>query len=977
MEDQLNLLQNLNFSDVDPKKVVDVFTKGESVEDQLVDMYLAKDLPKLQKMSEMFNEKTEKMLLSNRNRNMLQAMDSIMSQKSLFCAVGSLHLPGKMGLITLLREKGYRIEPVFTTGYIHGADYKYKNNPAPWVTIVSEKDGCSYRMPGTPSEADGYSGTVKMKTYFDLSTSRTYLLCHMPLPQGAESAMEAVVKSIEGSMINGARDVKNKHIKHEGMEGTEYSFTDKEAVHYRLQILNNNTDLFMMMLYSKSWDIRNVDSFFSSLKLIDKNRVQLVKREFKDIFVTTRLPDITPTRKLSYESDSNQFQVMYTVADPSIGAYYFVVCNQTNRGNYYTVDSIWTTALKESFNGNGARTKVNHFTDAHYSIDEFTTDTINNLMIKARIIYAGNKVYKLMVQFPAGAGNEAVADTFLNSTVVTPVAPATGHTEVGADGLFSATAPAPFVLDRSAEQDDTTAPAEHLYESWDKDASITYFVTQKRLSNFYWKGNDSEMVTNWLKLCETANDTLPVRTFTRANGRLGGESQMQKMYTRQLHSVKVVSDGRTRYILNCIYPIWMKQDTNIKRFFSSFTILKHDTEQMQPSPAVFFTALHHADTNISYKALNSFNQVFFYKQDAAALIREAGTTFPDDTLDYGSTRATLINAVANLAGDLPLNAMEDLYLKENAKKSSLALRILDIMMQHNDTTAAIKKVNNLLLTQTPANGYTYSLNFQLRKHPHLTAALYPALWKLSGDSIVGGMVNQLSGFLIDSGYMEKSLLLNNASVIIDNSREARKSISYATRSEMLQLLGRIKSPAAIAEMKLYQFAEQNWTRYLAVRNLLEIGEQPEARIIDTLAADKTYRLELHSLLAENNKPSLFPKKYLNQQYFAEAYMAAADEEDGYFTQMKLLGMRKATYQGRKQKFFLYELRTGNDTDKPVLGITGPFSDNEAVLEIVPDDNITGYAEEPLMPGKLEKQLDLYLLRRKMAENDIAPPIKVN
>ncbi len=51
--------------------------------------------------------------LVNRNRDWIAKIKAITSKKSSFIAVGAAHLPGKVGVIALLRKEGYTLKPVF------------------------------------------------------------------------------------------------------------------------------------------------------------------------------------------------------------------------------------------------------------------------------------------------------------------------------------------------------------------------------------------------------------------------------------------------------------------------------------------------------------------------------------------------------------------------------------------------------------------------------------------------------------------------------------------------------------------------------------------------------------------------------------------------------------------------------------------------------------------------------------------------
>lgn len=54
----------------------------------------------------------EELLLINRNKNWIPIMSEMMKDKICFFAVGAGHLGGPMGVVNLLREQGYLVEPI-------------------------------------------------------------------------------------------------------------------------------------------------------------------------------------------------------------------------------------------------------------------------------------------------------------------------------------------------------------------------------------------------------------------------------------------------------------------------------------------------------------------------------------------------------------------------------------------------------------------------------------------------------------------------------------------------------------------------------------------------------------------------------------------------------------------------------------------------------------------------------------------------
>lgn len=85
----------------------------------MYDYYMKQDLDGLKRiMDEEMNDESsstpeeEDILLHDRNKDWAEKLPAIMKDKSTLIVVGSAHLPGEEGLLNLLKQKGYKIEPV-------------------------------------------------------------------------------------------------------------------------------------------------------------------------------------------------------------------------------------------------------------------------------------------------------------------------------------------------------------------------------------------------------------------------------------------------------------------------------------------------------------------------------------------------------------------------------------------------------------------------------------------------------------------------------------------------------------------------------------------------------------------------------------------------------------------------------------------------------------------------------------------------
>ena len=90
-------------------------TSGKDELAELTRIYRSQQLDKLGEMTmkeDMGIKNFTELLLYGRNEAWAKKLNELMPDKSLVVAVGAGHLPGKKGVINLLRQAGYKVEPV-------------------------------------------------------------------------------------------------------------------------------------------------------------------------------------------------------------------------------------------------------------------------------------------------------------------------------------------------------------------------------------------------------------------------------------------------------------------------------------------------------------------------------------------------------------------------------------------------------------------------------------------------------------------------------------------------------------------------------------------------------------------------------------------------------------------------------------------------------------------------------------------------
>lgn len=121
LDEQLSFLEGMNLDQqlAMLDHAIEESGRAQQVHDELVDIYLAGDLQvlhehameQLQEVDEAARETFLQQGIVLRNRRMLEAAEPHLQGGGAFIAVGSLHLTGETGLLKLLSDSGYDLEP--------------------------------------------------------------------------------------------------------------------------------------------------------------------------------------------------------------------------------------------------------------------------------------------------------------------------------------------------------------------------------------------------------------------------------------------------------------------------------------------------------------------------------------------------------------------------------------------------------------------------------------------------------------------------------------------------------------------------------------------------------------------------------------------------------------------------------------------------------------------------------------------------
>lgn len=117
LEEVIAQLRLLNKAYTDSQIVAQVksFDSARAGTDTMIALYKAEDINGLFKYMttpDLMDENTIKWMLVERNNNWAEKMPAMMKKESNFFAVGAAHLPGSIGILALLKAKGYTVKPI-------------------------------------------------------------------------------------------------------------------------------------------------------------------------------------------------------------------------------------------------------------------------------------------------------------------------------------------------------------------------------------------------------------------------------------------------------------------------------------------------------------------------------------------------------------------------------------------------------------------------------------------------------------------------------------------------------------------------------------------------------------------------------------------------------------------------------------------------------------------------------------------------
>ena len=698
-----------------PKKIEDAYRNG--------DLDMLDSLEALTVFSDAFQEK----FLYKRNLIQANSIDSIIRKSSLFVGVGAAHLPGRKGVIEILRSKGYRLRPVImderNSGQKEAIDkmhlaFEFKQQSSGdgfyKVSIPGEK---FYRFTNwSGMDIVQYADMVN-GTYYMVNRIKTNSLFFGDNADAVQKKVDSLLyENIPGKIL------KKTNITRNGYKGLDIMNRTRRGDYQRYNIFITPFEILIFKM-SGNGEYVNVaedaQHFFNSIRLQESQQVSWQNWQPSTGGFQVRVPH-QPMLYRDKDFGTDRFE--FIAADREKGNTYLIM-KTTAHNVYFEEDSFELNLLSESYSFSSfvdketsrKFTTVNGYPalDCQYLLKDGS-------YTKARYVIQGPIYYVVLSKFKT---DEKEAREFVESFSITPFKYPKSKQVRDTSMYFSVEAPE-FKKEKDEEDASRTKMQELIRLAYrgDEDEDLYSYQDQKKFRVF---GNDSigekvfvllESLSEysfvkdsnalWKKLVDDdwVSDTTHIvrqrREYTLPNGFRCRDMQMSDTgSSKLLISTSFYKDGKC-FTVSTITDTLSKRSSFIETFLKTFQpadTLK-GTQIFARKTKKFFNDFFGTDSVLARTARRSAYRMKFDSVDAP-LVMQGIDSLSWRIKSYLEIKKHWIAQLGYIKNPLIVPYLKSIYLKVG-DTSELQHTILNALLAQQ-TRESFVTFKDLMLQEPP------------------------------------------------------------------------------------------------------------------------------------------------------------------------------------------------------------------------------------------------------------------------------------
>ncbi len=783
------------------KRKRNVDLDGQSMYDlerKTQEAYRKGDLDMLDSLEQMMEPSTAYLekFLYRRNEIQADAMDSILKKRSLFVGVGAAHLPGKRGVIELLRKKGYTLRPIDMRDQdaLQREDIDKVKVPVNFSSFTSEDNSFSISLPGKLyKRADSRSGDSWQ--YADMSNGAYYMITRVKTHGCFFGQKEdVVIKKIDSLLYENVpgRILRKTAIVRNGYRGFDITNRTRRGDIQRYNIIATPFEIFIFKISGNGnyAEGPEAEQFFSSIKLKKTSAGNWDDFEPARGGFKIKFPG-PPFENMNTSGYDGVPRWEYESADSATGDAFLVWKKSIQNYRFLEEDTFDLGLMEESFQLSDCidkelSRKIGTYKgypclDANFSVKDGS-------YIKARFIVKGAHYYllaarsksknkffsnffdtknKLFINFFDSfaftpykyTGFRNYTDTFINISVNTPVIP---DIDVGVRNIMEKT---------SSEDYSNNNPGYTSY--WPRNKTALFqddstgeavYISMQAFPKYYYPKDSASF---WM---EETNEKKIREDFIVAKKEpfhLNDSAFGIKYIFKDTNSSRVINnwifikDNRLYRLISLGDSLSGESDF-VKQFYASLQPLDKKTGEsvFKNKLSLFFHDFYSTDSILIKKTREAIPNVYFGKNGVAGLL-QAIQSLPYNNKDYLETKAKLINELGYIndssAVKEVVSGLKNIY-ERAADTTTIQNAVLKALAQ-NKTRQAYGLLKTIFVQDPPVfdNSSDYNYLFEnIGDSLTLARTLFPELLQLSSVDDYKENIHALLTELVDSGYIKAS-----------------------------------------------------------------------------------------------------------------------------------------------------------------------------------------------------------------------------
>ncbi|VAW13417.1 hypothetical protein MNBD_BACTEROID03-326 [hydrothermal vent metagenome] len=905
----------------------------------LQDAYRDRDINMLDSIDRaMYTDYYRKNMLVLRNQNMAKKLDSVMRTAKVFTGIGAAHLPGKKGVIALLRDKGYTVRPLTSKSTIRGRQIKEEIEASlreNTYTTVDPDDGFfSMILPNKLYPISEFTNTTYISpdlvngSYMMINRISTFSVLKQDATYSLDDLDKLLFENIPGKIIE------KKRIRRNGFPGLDIKNRLKNGDHQRYHIYITPLEILIFKMGGKGdYVTQHSDTIFNSITFKkDRKKITAVASGYNDFQV--KMPSLyTFTNR--FRNGDRLIQGYDSISK----SYYFLKKATLNDFNFIEEDTFELKQIQKRFYQDLKLKPVYNSFKENSLASKAVLDSVTNTYLHLKTIFKRGDYYLMGI---VTKDNDEVRSYFNSFQLKAPVYKEKFKKVRDTAMLFSTVTtikPVKFVENSKNYYTGEKKPED--YSAYTK-KTIYQNKNNEAITVELNKSHDFLMFSNidsvWaLRKKIYANKRFVVfkeKDSMLPNGAYQLELTLTDTASTQGILIKNVVKGGLLYEIKSKVDTIHRPSRFVSEFFENFS--PFDTivgkSILTDKTSEFFSALRANDSIV----LDGYSFIKFRKRHIDSLkyyISEF--EYPDDKKDIQSF---LIQKLADL-DDPNVNSFFASFYEKSYNNSSAQIKILQAITKSVDKEST-KFLLGLMSKDLPlvsSKPEIYTIFKPYLDSLPMAKKLYPEILDYSAieeyKSPIFSMLAKLKskGLIKPRSYKKyRKQILNDAKIQL--KRQLGKFGHQPEQRNSYNISPGLTDTKVLEDYSilLYPFIkEKNVSLFF---NRLQLIKDPRVqttyatllaknelviptKMLDSLAADINSRTLLFNKLKDIGKLSMFPALYKNERYLAESNLFKFKRFNTKRDSVLFLEQRPLQYRGKSYTGYYFKTKKTTDYDK--------------------------------------------------------------